>query len=248
VEVEPLGRESVTWIAAAGARRELAGAAALATPGEIVNPDASWSRLSTENGVRVEVAPRTRLRVSGRTRGSRRPALRLVLGEVHCRVPPLGNSEQFSIATPDAQVIVHGTVFSVKVGAPDDPRTCVRVEQGLVEVRHRSGSIKLGPGAQWGCVEPATASARPATPEPRPSMRDRRSAARAHVAAASARSVLEDLPPGTLERENELLAAALAAERAQDLERARALFAELLATHPGSPLAPEARAGLTRTR
>jgi hypothetical protein len=246
VEVEPLGRESVTWIDANGSRRELAGAAALPTPGEIVNPEASWSRLSTANGVRVEVAPRTRLRVSGEARGSRRPALRLVLGEVHCRVPPLGQREQFSIATPDAQVIVHGTVFSVKVGAPDDPRTCVRVEQGLVEVRHRDGSIRLGPGAQWGCSEPATASARAAASEPRSQRGVRRRAARAQAAAAPA--LLGDLPDGTLEQENRLLAAALAAERGHDLERARELFTELLATHPDSPLVPEARAGLARTR
>jgi len=242
VEVEPLGRESVTWIDAAGTRRELAGAAALATPGEIVNPETSWSRLSTSNGVRVEVAPRTRLRVSADARRSRQPELRLVLGEVHCRVPALGQREQFSIATPDAQVIVHGTVFSVKVGAPDDPRTCVRVEEGLVEVRHRDGSIRLGPGAQWGCAQPAPSRA--AIDEPRP--RDRRSARRTPVAAGSRPS--EDIPDGTLEHENRLLAAALAAERARDLERARELFSELLASHPDSPLVPEARAGLQRTR
>jgi hypothetical protein len=51
---------------------------------------------------------------------------------------------------------------------------------------------------------------------------------------------------GTLDEENRMLSAALAAERQGDRSRARALFGELLRRHPASPLAPEARRGLTR--
>src|SRR5690606_17235396 len=73
--------------------------------------------------------------------------------------------EQFSIATPDAQVVVHGTVFSVHVGAPAHPQTCVRVSEGLVEVRHGAGRVYVEAGQTWGCAggaEQAAASRAPA--------------------------------------------------------------------------------------
>ena len=51
---------------------------------------------------------------------------------------------------------------------------------------------------------------------------------------------------GTLGEENHLLGAALSAERSGDRDRARVLFEALIAQNPGSPLAPEARMGLSR--
>jgi len=52
----------------------------------------------------------------------------------------------------------------------------------------------------------------------------------------------------TLERENRLLADGLRAEQTGDQLGARRLFGALLTQYPQSPLAPEARAGLARTR
>jgi hypothetical protein len=52
----------------------------------------------------------------------------------------------------------------------------------------------------------------------------------------------------TLERENRLLADGLRAEQTGEQARARKLFVSLLAQFPNSPLAPEARAGIARTK
>jgi hypothetical protein len=254
LRLDPLGDRGLTFIDESGMPSAIAAAAAITEPGEIVAAPSSWSRLSTARGVHVDLAPRTRLRVTAVKPRARRSGLRLEQGEVHCRVPRLGPSEQFSIATPGADVVVHGTVFTVQVGAPDRSgarATCVRVDEGMVEVKHQAGSVRLGPGTQWGC-EPRAAQAQAAgaispervqrdAPEVRPS---KPRIARAEKRRAAPRR----LPDGTLDEENRLLAAALQAERDRDHARARKLFAALLARHPSSPLAPEARAGLDRTR
>jgi hypothetical protein len=309
LRVEPLGHESAAWIGEDGMRRSVAAAAALEGSGELVAAPESWSRLSTPQGVRVELAPRTRLRVREAARDRRSAQLNLVEGEVHCDVPKLGAQAQFSITTPDARVIVHGTRFSVRVGGPDRPGTCVRVSEGLVEVRSGRRShagngdagngkdnekrTMLPPGTQWGC-EPAperlaravdvarlarTAPPAPAltavqtqaraeptgepSAEPAPRLAARRparamraaqarAARRAQLAANAAARASDNRQteagprPGTLAEENRLLAAALTAERSRDAQSARTLFEQLLSRNPGSPLAPEARAGLAR--
>jgi hypothetical protein len=263
LRIEPLGERGLTFIDGSGMPSAIMASAAITAPGEIVAAPASWSRLSTARGVHVDLAPRTRLRVTALRPRPRRSGLRLEQGEVHCRVPHLGPSEQFSIATPEADVIVHGTVFTVRVGAPDAHgarATCVRVDEGLVEVKHRGGSVRLGPGAQWGCAAVTAAAAPQASttasdsgtaPALRggASLREQPQARRsARAANAQPRRTAPPRLDGTLDEENRLLSAALGAEREHDRERARALFSTLLERHPTSPLAPEARAGLDRTR
>ena len=154
LRVDPLGHESAAWIDAAGSRRPIHASAALEGSGELVAAAGSWSRLSTPQGVRVELAPRTRLRVRAAARSLVGAQLNLVEGEVQCQVPKLGTRAQFAIETADARVIVHGTRFSVHVGTPDHPGTCVKVSEGLVEVQHDGTSTMLPRGTQWGC-EPA---------------------------------------------------------------------------------------------
>ena len=281
LQVEPLGHESAAWVGADGLRRSIAAAGPLEGNGELVAAAESWSRLSTPQGVRVELAPRTRLRVRKAARDRRSAQLNLVEGEVHCDVPKLGREAQFSIATPSARVIVHGTRFSVRVGGPDRPGTCVRVSEGLVEVRAGRERKMLPPGTQWGCepqtpsvaavvgplaranvatavpldstVEASTADSGPRVQSaPRAQLRKAARLARARAAARRAAEQDRAEQPvrlsGTLAEENRLLAAALTAERGRDAERARELFEQLLARNPSSPLAPEARAGLSRVR
>lgn len=227
LRVEPLGPSAeVTFIEADGSERELLGPASVRETGEIVAGDDNEARVSTQDGVQVELAPSTRVRVTARQRGRARPPLHLVSGAINCRVPPLGRDDSFSVMTPTAQVIVHGTVFSVRVDGAD-AKTCVRVERGLVEVRHRDGTTYLGTDSRWGCEPEAKAPVAAKALEPR-----------ARPQRAS----------GTLAQEIELLSAALSAEQKQDRERARELFAELLGRYPSSPLVPEARAGLARSR
>jgi hypothetical protein len=269
LRVEALGSEPVTFVDAAGAARTIAGDAALDGVGELRAPASSWSRVLTARGARIELAPRARLRVARQKAQSGAQGapdahdvgLRLEQGEAHLSVPKLAAGDQFSIATPDARVVVHGTIFSVKVDDAAPSRTCVRVNEGLVEVQHRAGSAFLKPGMQWGCGErtetraeaalaavveapKAIVEADLAATDEAPRARTRiarRHANRARRSAAAAES-------GTLDRETALLATALAAERDGDRTRASALFSELLLRHPRSPLAPEARSGLARTR
>jgi ferric-dicitrate binding protein FerR (iron transport regulator) len=250
LRVQALGPEPVTFIDADGARTELVVVSELTAPGEIVAPQGAWSRVSTQRGVRVDLAPSTRLRVTAAAsqQPNARGGLRLEQGEVHCRVPRLGTRDQFTIETPDARVVVHGTVFSVRFGGGARRGTCVRVQEGKVEVQQRGSSVLLGAGAEWGCEpEPATVTAAPkleARIEPGAAK-----LALAHKGASAARrSPAVRVPEGTLDRENALLAAALFAERQGDLAQAQKLFTELLAKHPRSPLVPEARVGLSRVR
>ena len=257
LRVEALGSEPLTFVDAKGVSQMLSGDAPIAGAGELLAPASSWSRVLTARGARIELAPRARLRVtvdaaSGAVAGGD-PALRLEQGEAHFSVPHLGPYAHFSIATPDTQVIVHGTVFSVRVGPSPVSQTCVRVNEGLVEVRHHDGNTFLRPGMQWGCEDAATAQASDADANANgqadaDDSTSTRSNSRAAVLRARARAARDLGPSGTLEQETALLAAALAAERDGDRTRARTLFSELLDRHPRSPLAPEARSGAARTR
>lgn len=264
LRVEALGSEPLTFVDARGVARTLTGDAPIAGAGELRAPPSSWSRVLTARGARIELAPRARLRVTvdadtgggpGATAG-KGAELRLERGEAHFSVPRLGPHAQFSIATPDTEVVVHGTVFSVRVGPSPVSQTCVRVNEGLVEVRHHAGSTFLRPGMQWGCedVAPTQASAAEVDVNADVSVDvsvDDTTTTRATPRSTSARPRIragrELAPSGTLEQETALLAAALAAERDGDRTRARALFTELLSRHPRSPLAPEARSGAARS-
>ena len=252
LRVEALGSEPLTFVDEHGKAHALRGDASVATRGELRAPKTSWSRVLTPRGARIELAPRARLQIGPKpSQGPEADVdLRLSRGEAHFSVPPLGGRRQFSIATPDARVVVHGTVFSVKVGPEPRARTCVRVNEGLVEVRHGGQSTFLRPGMQWGCQDAAAERVAPLPPvqaavAPAPAPAERSTTRKRPARMRAERS---PLPPGTLARETSLLSAALTAERDGDQARAHALFGELLSRHPRSPLVPEARAGAARTR
>lgn len=67
-----------------------------------------------------------------------RPALHLAVGRVALAVPPIVVGGQLVVHTADAQVIVHGTRFSVERPSGHQ-HTLVAVEEGLVEVRPEGG-------------------------------------------------------------------------------------------------------------
>ncbi len=149
-------------------------------------------------------------------------SLRIAQGGVRCVVPPLGPNRQFSVITPDATVVVHGTVFSVSFDA-ETKQSCVSVEEGVVSVRHAAGKTWLEAGDSWGCATTAPAADEPPPTAPRSTPPAR---------------------PGTLGQENALFESALAAKVQGNPDAARAKLQELLQKYPQSPLAPEARAML----
>lgn len=254
----------LSWTQGERAARELDGAGAeLRGTGELVVPTQASAQLTTAAGVWMQAAPQTRLRLTASDRPGE-PAVRLHKGLLHCRVPKLGPGHSFVVAAERAQVIVHGTDFSVELGGRETVSTdqpCVRVREGLVEVqRAAEASVWLRPGEAWGCVEPEPAlppavsapqaSAAPADSAP-PSparTRVRRAGKQAGHARRAPQLRAADPALSTLERENQLLGLALSAERRGDGVRAHTLFEALLRQYPSSVLTPEAQAGRDRTR
>jgi FecR protein len=253
---------SLSWTDARLGVRMLQGESDLVGDGELSVPAGAEAQLTTPAGVWVEASASTRLRLR-RAKGGEH-AVMLERGRVHCRVPPLGRERQFVVATPTAQVIVHGTDFSVELREAQQP-PCVRVREGLVEVRY--GSTKpawLGPGTELGCAQPAvvpevaavaTQQSAPEARELAPAPIEARASAREerrHHRGRHAKRMRTSLPrspaSSTLEVENRLLADALRAEQLGEDARASTLFKQLLETYPESQLAPEARAGLARTK
>jgi hypothetical protein len=97
-------------------------------------------------------------------------------GAVRAQVAKLQPKERFVIATDDAEVEVHGTVFRVAV-VPSDPacgagaRTRISVFEGVVSVRAGGVETFVPPGSKWptGCPEIESESAPKVVEAPPPS-------------------------------------------------------------------------------
>ncbi len=89
----------------------------------------------------------------------------LLRGAVHLRVDKLKSGQRFLVETPDAEVEVRGTVFSVALAQPGDacasPRTRVLVDEGVVTVRFHGAISTVRAGESWpvGCAEAALPAA-----------------------------------------------------------------------------------------
>jgi hypothetical protein len=257
LSVEPLGAAPFSWRDEESGGRAFSARAELPARGVLSSGEVSAARVTTAGGVRIELAERTDVDLGALAGRSRKSTLKLLRGAVECRVPPLAPGQTFSVLTPRAEVVVHGTVFSVRTS--DDPAapTCVRVSEGRVTVHGDDGVRTLTRGQSFGCPpEPSPSAvtvAERATPEgaaalspspksaPRPLDKSR-------VTRPEAVPPKEARAAGTLEQENGLLSRGLSSERAGFCGDASRSFSELLSRYPESPLAPEARAGLERCR
>jgi hypothetical protein len=248
VQVESQGEEPLAWIADGADERAIDGSDELQTAGELRARAGARAALVTEEGARVDVLPRSRLRMLGERPASGVETLSLLEGEVHCRVPPLPDGRSFVITTPKTRVVVHGTDFRVRVGGARG--TCVRVREGLVEVQSDGASAWLGPGSEWGCEDGAPASAaRPNKAARSGEASHGRSRARGTRDRTESKEPARSEPvEGTLAVETRLLVEALRAEQQGQKSQASSLFTRLIATYPGSPLVPEAQSGLARVR
>lgn len=147
------------------------------------------------------------------------------------------------VETPDAEVVVRGTVFDVRVEpARSATTTHVHVTHGSVWVLAQGVQVALlSAGQSWssaGGVTSEVPRAAEALPTPVES---------APVAAATPARDPGLKPPasgakeaphkaGTLAEENRLFSSAVEARNRGDAARAAELFGELLATYPQSPL------------
>src|SRR5581483_2509878 len=164
----------------------------------------------------------------------------LDLGSIQTHVPKLGDKGMFSIDTPNAKVIVHGTTFEVDV-QDGDPRTHVHVTEGRVEVVSGSEDVFLSTGESW--PTPKTATVAPPIETHAPVVPPKPKASVLPSGGLSPPVLPRVAPPtSALAEQNKLLQAALAARREGRDADALAKLDELLRVHPNSPLAQEAHA------
>lgn len=231
-------------IDAADERTKLSGSLEVSPLGRVETGEAG-ARISTREGLDVELGPLTSARIGQLGGGRLAQRVRLDSGSIRCSVPKLAAGREFSVATPNALVVVHGTRFSVEVEPTEDgiKETCVRVTEGRVAV-HVTGApvVFLGPGEQHGCAPQVSAQSQATLPAPAPQPE----LAKGESATPSAPKANPAKAEGTLEREVELLQAALRAEQNGDLEGARQKLRRLLQRYPSSPLREDATSMLRR--
>jgi hypothetical protein len=214
-------------------------------------------------GARVDLSRSSRLRLqaSSSPASLRESRLALLEGKVDVHVPHLDRGSSFAVVTPQAEVTVHGTVFSVEVLGPGDElaETCVVVSEGLVAVRSVGSEALLGPGMHWSsrangsrCVTPRMPRGVPLASGSRRKIGVLGARASASSAAHASRAVETDVgqsdlgslapsaPINSLAAQNRLFEAAMVARQEGDDRKAIQLFDELLRKYPDSTLAPEA--------
>lgn len=213
-------------------------------PGEIESAADGSAELVTSAGLGLNLGGATRVSLAGLVGASAANQVELRQGLLTCNVPHLHEGQRFSVQTPDARVVVHGTVFSVRVDSTQTQgsETCVQVTDGVVIVQHAGSETALNAGDRWGCDSNSTSVAAHGNGvEPAPE-RDR-SVTEHHPAPRGGARPAER---GTLGEESRLLQEALAAERVGQPERAQGLLKQLLVRYPNSPLASEARRASAR--
>lgn len=226
-----------------GARRVVGAAERNLHDGDSLQTAAgAHARLATSKSS-VKLSESTELRLSRPSAAEERISLRR--GRVDVAVEKSVEAKRAVVVeTPDAEVVVRGTVFDVRVEpAGGKSSTHVHVTRGSVWVLSQGVQVALlSAGQSWSShagvapapapvaaqpapVPGAAAAAVPETPTlaPKPS-------AGASSKDSGARK------PGTLGEENRLFAAAVEARNRGEATRAAELLSELLATYPQSAL------------
>jgi hypothetical protein len=113
----------------------------------------SQARLLSRRGVLVGLSPLSSMRfVVGPQQSELAERIELLAGRVDVEVPEGAVRESFSVRTPTALVLVHGTRFSVELTHNPDaeqPVTSVHVTRGRVLVQHDRTRIQLEAGSTW---------------------------------------------------------------------------------------------------
>lgn len=186
----------------------------------------------------VKLSEATELRLSRPSAAEERISLRR--GRVDVAVDKAVETKRAVVVeTPDAEVVVRGTIFDVRVESSGAATTThVHVTRGSVWVLSQGVQVALlSEGQSWssagGVVEPAPA---PAPASDAPAVVTEAPAAKAGVVALGPKEAAGPRKAGTLAEENRLYSAAVEARNRGDASRAAELFGELLTTYPQSPL------------
>ena len=222
----------------AGAQRVVgAGERAVHDGDSLQTAAGAQARLATSKAS-VNLSESTELRVSRPSAAEERISLRR--GRVDVAVDKTVELKRSVVVeTPDAEVVVRGTVFDVRV-EPLRSRTAthVHVTRGSVWVLAQGVQVALlSAGQSWSSTGGvlSEAPAAPAAPATEPVAAAPAEAAGVKASPVTARDA-GVRRPGTLAEENKLFAAAVEARNRGDAGRAAELFGELLTTYPRSPL------------
>jgi hypothetical protein len=222
------------------------------SPGdEVVTTTDGTLHLDLSNGATVVLEPASSFHLPDARAAGPMVALheqaRLDIGSVQIHVPHLADGHTFAVKTPDAEVTVHGTSFTVEVGefaSPDGhplPRgslagaalaTRVSVSEGTVSVSCGGHEVFVHAGMRW--ISPQAQRAEPAPAAPPDN------ATRARPAS---KDTARPAPPSSSElaEQNRLFSSAMAEARAGRDRAAVDLLNELLQRFPSSVYAQEAR-------
>jgi hypothetical protein len=216
---------------------------------EIGTSAGAEASIDLATGVRVSVRPSSWLRIPEPGTGPAAfagDALDLRWGTVEIRAPRL--ARPFAVRTPDAEVTVRGTAFTVAYGAPADggvPVTLVAVAEGTVEARSNAESTLVGAGQTWSTGAPQEGTVPTASPSAATSVPTTTAVTSTRsptpTAATTTATPTAPAPSSSLGEQNRLLQAAHEARRRGDERAAVRRLDDLLARFPGSPLAQEAR-------
>jgi ferric-dicitrate binding protein FerR (iron transport regulator) len=214
-------------------------------PGEIETADQGSAELVGSAGLGLRLGSATRVSIGGLLGSAPKNQAELRQGLLTCTVPHLSEGQRFSVSTPDARVVVHGTVFSVRVDSKQasGSQTCVAVTDGVVIVQHAGTETALNAGDSWGCSQTADNDSKPSDTAQRDVPQDGENGA---ANRGASHGTLRAPDHGTLSDENRLFQAALAAERLGQKDKAELDLNRLLSKYPSSPLGPEARRALSR--
>ncbi len=176
--------------------------------------------------------------------------IRVATGSVDLKVSKQPHSRRSVVVeTPNAEVVVRGTVFNVAVESEQgSPVTRVRVTEGAVWVLHAGERALVSTGEEWSSraasqAAVATGTASGEGPLLAPSANA--PAAISRGAGTARRVAASDRPAAaavssTLSEQNGMYQAALDARNQGDDRRALELFAALLGRYPGGHFAQDA--------
>ena len=148
----------------AGSAQPLLDLGVLAVGDSVRSGNDGLATLGYANGTRITLSSSAHLHVDdlGTTR-----RFSLSSGQLQAHVAKLGQGERFVVSTPDSEVEVRGTVFTVAVDS--SPSRCrdsassstVSVSEGAVWVRSGDKQVVLQPGESWAtpCYEPRNKAA-----------------------------------------------------------------------------------------
>jgi hypothetical protein len=217
-----------------GAASPLADGRALLAGSRIVTPPEGRAALAFSTGTEVALRGGTDTTLGG---DDVTQVVRLDAGSIALHVAKLAADRRFEVKTPDAEVEVRGTRFTVAIAPStecgDGTVTRVEVTEGVVAVRYQGAEVRVGAGERWpsGCAAQAAPAVRSAMAGHRAVPSSSGAGRRPAVAAA---------PPSPLSEQNDRFAEAVAAKRRGDVQASIGGFDRFLANYPASALAESA--------